>query len=380
MPSGDFVPRRTTRLLPGRFHGEIDVIGIAKAFGGCTEEIRGIQPRFGGKCFDITWNTEAAAAASAATGLDLLGNHFDLRLVGKKTLDVSVEFPDSYLVEALRPYREFSPTIRHLKLKEPGLTHIENGIRVVRFTDMTRPLPSVLVCRKTPLSFRYMGHPILCFKCASADHVVRDCPQNNENKPSAMETAEHSPAESDVSSSDESNLTAREETPETSDAAESSSDRSEKRHKRKRRRKDRRKATGDNPAEQPPATQEPFSPSTPTLPEAAASPPILQEHSFQPVLGPRWKEFAKALQAKGQSRQSLMKAIPGAEYYEARALWLQHSFGDFKEVRARGEHCQEKEATGWKALTGSIPQDAYAKLITLFHTLNTTYDLFPQIP
>ena len=67
--------------------------------------------------------------------------------------------------------------IRHLHLKEDGLEHIENGIRVVTFTRISHAIPSVIVYRGTPLGFRYTGQPKLCFRCASAEHTVRDCPK-----------------------------------------------------------------------------------------------------------------------------------------------------------------------------------------------------------
>ena len=99
----------------------------------------------------------------------------------------------------------------------PGLTHTENGIQVIKFTNMTKPLPAVLVVRKTPLTFRYTGQPTLCFKCASADHIIRDCPQNKKKNPTVAPAAS--------SSSDESpNETDREEMPADDTGDEQSSD------------------------------------------------------------------------------------------------------------------------------------------------------------
>ena len=86
--------------------------------------------------------------------------HYELHLLGQRPLDVSVfvtcELPDDYFI-ALREYRELADTtIRHLRLKEDGLRHIENGI-IISFTTLHKVLPSVIVYRGTPLGFRYTG-------------------------------------------------------------------------------------------------------------------------------------------------------------------------------------------------------------------------------
>ena len=110
---------------------------------------------------------------------------------------VTCEFPNSSLAELLDRYGEFNHEhIRHLRLKEEGLQHIENGVRVVTFTQIDRPIPHTVIYRGTPLGFRYTGQPRLYFKCASPDHVVRNCPKklpppetelNDEPEPLARE-------------------------------------------------------------------------------------------------------------------------------------------------------------------------------------------------
>ena len=100
---------------------------------------------------------------------------------------------------------------------------------------------------------------------------------------------------------------------------------------------------------------------------------------FQPVLGPTWKRFTAALRAKGSDRAILIKAIPGADYYRARSLWLQHEYGDLTTDLPHGVQCQDKEPELWKKLAGMIKQDVIADLISLFHKLNTNHELFPPI-
>lgn len=183
-PGSTFVPRRTMRLVPGEDDREIDVIAIAHALGEHAENVTGIQSRFGGKAYDITWNEDTDAISAASRAFNFNRQYFDLRLLGRKSIDVSVfvtcEFPSQYLIALLQRYGDFDGTkIRRLTLKEPGLEHIENGVRVVTFTQLTDHIPNTVVYRGVPLGFRYTGQPKLCFKCASPDHQVRDCPRRN---------------------------------------------------------------------------------------------------------------------------------------------------------------------------------------------------------
>ena len=97
---------------------------------------------------------------------------------------VACEFPDKSLKELLRNYGDLNETkIRRLHLKEPGFEHIENGIRVVTFSRISRDLPHTIVYQSTPLGFRYRGQPKLCFKCAFPDHMFRDRPKNKAQTP-----------------------------------------------------------------------------------------------------------------------------------------------------------------------------------------------------
>ena len=184
---------------------------IARALTPDKKDILGIQARFGGKAFDVTWLNTTAAAWAASAGLDIGGRHYDLRLLGRRSLDVSVfvacESPDGYLVELLKQYGTFDESkIRHLRLKEPGFQHIENGIRVIQFNELTRDLPSTLVYQNTPMGFRYTGQPKVCFKCASPEHMVRDCPQKwnptTEPTPELENTQENTQEQTDDSASE----------------------------------------------------------------------------------------------------------------------------------------------------------------------------------
>ena len=66
------------------------------------------------------------------------------------------------------------------------------------------------------MGFRYTGQPKVCFKCASPDHMVRDCPQKlnttqettpEEHTEEKTDTEDNSDAESITSSlSEESDM------------------------------------------------------------------------------------------------------------------------------------------------------------------------------
>ena len=136
---------------------------------------RGFMAVFGGSCFDVTLDTEVNALEATTEGVAIDGETVDLRLLGQKKTGVSVfvvEFPDSSLGKILNRYGEFEPTIRRLKLKEKGLQHIENSMRVVSFTNITQPIPNTVDSQGIPIGFRYTGQVKLCFKCASADQEI----------------------------------------------------------------------------------------------------------------------------------------------------------------------------------------------------------------
>ena len=381
-----FVPRRTTRLIPGSESSGIDAISIAKAVVK-KDCLHGVQPRFGGKCYDVTWTSPEAASNAATSGLSLGGRHYELRLLGQKAIDVSifvpVEFPDQHLKELLATYGTMKPNIRHLHLKEPGLEHVENGVRVVTFTEMARSIPHTIVYRNTPLGFRYTGQPTLCFKCASPEHVVRDCPKNKKAPLEAEIVGTAANSEASSGAADATIAADLAVSAESESDLEHPASGEEPRFKRKRKRSPKKSPPAASPEvetmEVPPP--EPDSPNTPELfsPPASEATDNRPDAEFQPVLGPTWKRFTAALNSKGGDRAVLMKAIPGATYYRARSLWLQHEHGDWSEDLPRGVQCQDKEKDLWKKLAGMIRQDVFADLISLFHKLNTSHELFPPI-
>ena len=413
MPPGKvFIPRRTTRLLPGGFEN-IDVIRIAKSLEHEKKNITGIQPRFGGKAFDITWKDEGSAVKAISSGIDIDGSHFDLRLLGFKSLDVSIfvacEFPDEALKELLRNYGDFNENkIRRLHLKEPGFEHIENGVRVVTFSRISRDLPHTLVYQSTPLGFRYTGQPKLCFKCASPDHMVRDCPKNKVQTPETTPPQPQAPQQQEstkqielleyATDSDSHYETDRISTSEGESDMETDDETTmeftnDKKKTTKRTRPGNSDTENPNPSKHPaPAqteTSDETSPinHTPELFTAPSTSTITEtERDNQPTpsqkakTGSRLHKFVKAMRSQCSARQRLIRKLKsGNLYYQARGLWLQHVYGDYSPALAQKNRCiNDRENAEWIKAKGQIQQDAYANLLHLYSDIIKTVDIFPS--
>ena len=124
----------------------LDSLTVVKSLDEFKDHIVGVVPQFGGKCFDITVDTIEAVTPLATSGFDYENAVKPLRLLGQKALHVSVfvliEFPDEDLLALLKGYGTLkSPTLPHLRFKEDGFQHLENGIRVAQLTELARDLP-----------------------------------------------------------------------------------------------------------------------------------------------------------------------------------------------------------------------------------------------
>ena len=156
---------------------ELTAIEIVRSLPEFQEEIVGIVPNFGGKCFDITLRTTDAATCLAMSGFDYGAERKPLKLLGVKTIHVSVfvavEFPDQDIVKFLKQYGH----LRRLCYTEDGFTSIECGILVAEFISLEKDLPRKVVTQGLEIFFKYTGQPITCYRCGSADHVVKNCPK-----------------------------------------------------------------------------------------------------------------------------------------------------------------------------------------------------------
>ena len=187
-PQAHFAHQRTVRLIVDDDIESIDALKIAKSLPEYSGAIKGIVPLFGGKCFDITLASREAAAKLAQEGIDYEQVHKPLRLLGQRSIHVSVfvsvEFPDEDLLNLLATYGELkSRSVRRLFFTEEGFTHIENGIRVVQFNKIEHNIPKRVVLGGLEIGFKYSGQPVTCHRCHSTEHVVKNCPKRRERPP-----------------------------------------------------------------------------------------------------------------------------------------------------------------------------------------------------
>ena len=122
--------------------------------------------------YNITHND--AATRLAMSGFDYGTERKPLKLLGAKTIHVSVfvavEFRDHEIVKFLKPYGH----LRRLCYTEDGFTSIECGILVAEFISLEKDLPRKVVIQGLEIFFKYTGQPITCYRRESADHVVKN--------------------------------------------------------------------------------------------------------------------------------------------------------------------------------------------------------------
>jgi len=182
-PMPQFSHRRTVRLI---VDGEMDIdaLQIAKSLPDYAENITGIVPQFRGKCFDITLGSAEAAIKLATEGYDYENTRKPLRLLGAKSIHmsifVSVEFPDEDLFTLLEQYGELKiRKLRRLHFQEEGFAHIERGVRVAEFVKITCDIRKRIVLTGIEVGLKYSGQPATCYRCQSMEHVVKDCPKRH---------------------------------------------------------------------------------------------------------------------------------------------------------------------------------------------------------
>ncbi len=87
------------------------------------------------------------------------------------------------------------------------------------------------------------------------------------------------------------------------------------------------------------------------------------------------KHFLAALASGPATGKSLlMSNVPADVYYRCRGYYLQYKHGNYaNEKRIR---TSEKDRAAWAALQGTIPQDAFGKLLEHLQTLQKSYGIF----
>ena len=180
-PHATFAHTKTIRLIV-EDNMELNALEIVRSLPDFQDEITGIVPNFGGKCFDITLSSTDAATRLATSGFDYGAERKPLKLLGAKTIHVSVfvavEFPDEEIVKFLKQYGQLkSENLRRLCYNEEGFRNIEHGIRMAEFTSLDKDLPRKVVTQGLEIFFKYPGQPIMCYRCGSTKHVVKNCPK-----------------------------------------------------------------------------------------------------------------------------------------------------------------------------------------------------------
>ena len=351
-PRNTFAHKRSVRLLVDEGM-ELDALTIVKSLPDFKDAITGVVPMFGGKCFDITMDTTENASLLAQAGFDYEHTVKPLRLLGARSIHVSifvsVEYPDVELLPFLKTYGKMkTEALRRLYYNEEGFTHIERGIRVAEFVSLDKDLPRKIVTNGVEIHFKYTGQPVTCYRCGSTDHVVQTCPQkarfrktpsppvdNNSRDPPASpseDTMDSSPSNSSDTS-----------TPTSYANAASPSLFSEEQD------------TVELSRKRPPS-----SPVKEDKPAAKKSSVSARNAAFE-------KSFLQALKERGPARTKLVQQMDGDSFYTLRSLYLQHISGNLCDADPRAVSrfgVNEREKGKWQALHGTLKQDAFARLMT----------------
>ena len=381
-PRATFAHTKTVRLIV-EDSMEINALEIVRSLPDFQEEITGIVPNFGGKCFDITLSSTEAATRLATSGFDYGAERKPLKLLGAKTIHVSVfvavEFPDQEIVKFLKQYGQLkSENLRRLCYNEEGFRNIERGIRVAEFTSLDRDLPRKVVTQGLEIFFKYTGQPITCYRCGSTEHVVKNCPKQR-SRFSHLRAEDRvlagPPNPSTPQASQESQMeTTSDETSEDTPPVENSADRS-------------------------PPTQSYASVTAPTpdLSLSSASRDLFDSQSQQSRkrppsspgkadkpepkqravndkgrASPTIQGFLRGLKQSGPERTKLMTIIQGPQYYRARALYFQYKHGNFADLdlnHAVRRGLNDREQDAWVHLHRTLGQDAFAELVAMSEDL-----------
>ena len=88
-PRATFAHQKTVRLVV-EDDMELDALSLVRSLPDFSQDIIGVVPQFGGKCFDITLRNVESATRLATTGFDHEDTVKPLRLLGARMIHVSV--------------------------------------------------------------------------------------------------------------------------------------------------------------------------------------------------------------------------------------------------------------------------------------------------
>ena len=409
---GPYLHRRTVRFKPPPSL-EVDSKILLGALKVPKEELVGLVPRYGGKCYDITTKSAESASILVVEGLNLDGSHDTLTLLGVRSIHVSVfvsvEFPDELLLDTLSVYGELkSRAVRRVYFKDEGLQHLENGARVVEFTRLKRDIPKQIVAHGVPIGLKYTGQPNTCFKCGSPEHIVKNCPKRSTprgNQPSQIprrrdwgDTTLPGPPiptdttnmETDHPDPDNENpaLNVAPPAPEANNqlqtqelftpAADDPAQANPSPSGGKRTRPDQSDSDEDDSSKRRILETSTADDSTAATASEGDLPPSPEPTSSAPTPPPdiSYKYFMAAMAKTGWERSALMVKIPPVSFYRCRGLFLQHQHGDFTSKVGKKSYASDNEIEHWRSLKGKIKQDAFADLLAAYQDLKARHDLF----
>ena len=379
-PRATFAHKQTVRLIVDEGM-EINALEIVRSLPDFQEEIMGIVPNFGGKCFDITLRSIDAATRLATSGFDYGPERKPLKLLGAKTIHVSVfvavEFPDEEIINFLKPYGQLkSENLRRLYYNEDGFRNIERGIRVAEFVSLDRDLPRKMVTQGLEIFFKYSGQPTTCYRCGSTDHVVKNCPKQRSrfshlreddrvlpgppHPPDTGATPMDSASPTPTTQDDESSpLETTSTSPELYSGVIS---------------RDLFAEPGEPSRKRPPPSPEKSGNPEPKKAAASTGKPATAEKPRQEA--PAIKFLKKALHQTGPERSKLMHTIAAPQYYRCRGLYLQFKYGDLINIDLKSpvrRALKDQEIDAWQQLHRRISQEAFAELIAISEEFTRTY-------
>ena len=351
-PRNAFAHKRSVRLILDDGM-ELDALTIVKSLPDFQDHITGVVPMFGGKCFDITLDTPEHASLLAHAGFDYDHTVKPLRLLGARSIHVSifvyVEYPDVELIQFLKTYGKLrTDTLRRLYYNKDDFTDIERGIRVAEFISLDRDMPRKIVTNGVEIHFKYTGQPITCYCCGSTEHVVQNCQQKARFRktpsPPVDNATRDPPSSPSGDTMDSTPSNSGETATSTSYAAAATPS-----------------LFSDTQEIVEPTRKRP--PSSPVKHDKPAAKKISvneRNSSFE-------KSFLQALKNRGPARTKLIQQMDGDRFYTLRSLYLQHLHGNLQDVDPRAVSCygvNEREKGKWHALNGTLKQDAFARLMT----------------
>ena len=385
-PRTTFAHTKTVRLIV-EDGMEINAIEIVRSLSDFQEEITGIVPNFGGKCFDITLRSTDAATRLATFGFDYGPEPKRLKLLGVRTIHVSVfvavEYPDQEIVNFLKQYGQLkSENLRRLCYTEEGFTNIESGIRVAEFTSLDRDLPRKVVTQGVEIFFKYTGQPITCYRCRSTEHVVKNCTRQRSRfghicaedrvlpaPPNPATSQAMQDSQMETNGGEDSADEISEDTPPAENCADDSSltcsfasvtasmpDLS------------LASASRDLFDSQQSRKCPPSSPRKTDKPEAKQRAVDSDQFKTSPTI----RGLLRALKQPCSGRTKLMNTITSPQYFRARALYLQYKYSNYAYLELNNavrRGLNDREVDAWVQLHRTISQDALAELVAISEDL-----------